>query len=131
MSPPLKLPLIVLTGLQSVSLACLATVLVDRSRLGVELVVNQKLPTFAVFNTRWYVTPIKSSPHPLMPFVSRSEFESIRLARYALESTNRPAFMRTALPWDFLLYDASRYEQRPTPSLPGPTVLRLQVFSTS
>jgi hypothetical protein len=35
------------------------------------------------------------------------------------------------LPWGFVPYDAFRNEQRPTPGLPRPTALRLQVFSTS
>jgi hypothetical protein len=35
------------------------------------------------------------------------------------------------LPWDSSLYSASSYRQRPTLGLPHPTVLRLQVFSTS
>jgi len=35
------------------------------------------------------------------------------------------------LPWGCAPYDASRSGQRPTPGLPHPAVLRLQVFSTS
>jgi hypothetical protein len=35
------------------------------------------------------------------------------------------------LPWGLVPYDAYRSRQRPTPGLPHPAVLRLQVFSTS
>jgi hypothetical protein len=41
------------------------------------------------------------------------------------------ARQQTALPWGFLPFDVFKHNQRPTPSLPHSTVLRLQVFSTS
>lgn len=38
---------------------------------------------------------------------------------------------QVALPWGLVPYDACGSGQRPTPGLPDPAVLRLQVFSTS
>jgi hypothetical protein len=48
--------------------------------------------------------------------------------------TRNPAASQTVLgrlPWGFVPFDAYRSEQRPTPGLPHPAVLRLQAFSTS
>jgi len=67
---------------------------------------------------------------PLMPLASRSEcIADPRARRFGATEAVLPR--RATLPWDFVPFDVCSHEQRPTPGIPIPAVLRLQVFSTS
>jgi hypothetical protein len=65
---------------------------------------------------------------PPILWTSRSRVIAIRIRSLSPASDHTDG---GRLPWGFGPYDACRSRQRPTPGLPDPAVLRLQVFSTS